>query len=89
MIQLALTAFSATSFLTKAIIIGGLALSLLTAGGVMYHHIWSNGYDRALTDIAKQDAAAIARATTYRNAFRDCRDRGLRWDQGTGKCGGG
>lgn len=93
LLKVGLEAFNLAGLTTKLIIIGGMLLSLMTAGGIVYHHIWRNGeqygYQKALKDIARQDANAIATATTYRNSFRDCRARGMRWDTGTGKCDGG
>lgn len=88
-LRMGLAAFGAAGLTTKLIVVGSLALALLTTLGIIYHHIWSNGYDKALADIAKQDAKAIAKATAYRSAVVDCRARGLHWDQSTGKCSGG
>lgn len=84
-----ITAFGAAGVLTKLIVVGSIALSLVATYGVWHYHVWSNGYDKALSDIASQDKKAVAKATSYRNVFLECRTRGLRWDQSTGKCGGG
>ncbi len=83
------TAFGAAGITTKLIALGSIAIVLITAYGIWYHHVWSNGYDDALAAIAKQDKKAIAKATQYRAVFSDCRARGLQWDQATGKCSGG
>jgi hypothetical protein len=73
---------------TRLIMIGGLVLSLATAGGVIYYKIWQRGYDHAIADIAKQDKRAIAKASAARDAVLDCDARGLLWDQSTGQCSG-
>lgn len=82
-------AFSLLGTTTKLVIIAGIVLSLITAGGVIYHQIWERGYQHAIADIAKQDKRAIAKATVARSAVLDCDARGLPWDQSTGKCVGG
>jgi hypothetical protein len=84
-----LAMFGTAGLLTKLIVVGSLAVTLLSAGGIVYHHIWSNGYDKAIANIAAQDVKAVAKAKKYRSAFNDCRARGLRWDQSTLKCEGG
>lgn len=84
----ALKAFGLLSAGVRWSIILAVVIAAIGAGGTIYYKIWSRGYERALTDIAKQDAKAIAKATEYRNAWRECRDGGLRWDQSTGKCEG-
>lgn len=89
MISAAFKAFGLAGTVTKLIIVLGLVSTLLAAYGVWHYHVWSNGYEDALAAIAKQDKKAIEKATTYRNAWRQCRDRGMRWEQATGKCAGG
>lgn len=86
--RLGLAAFGGAGILTKAIVIGAMVLSLLTAYGVWHHKIWSNGYARAVSDIAAQDEKAINRAKAARSKFLDCRTRGLRWNQSAGECEG-
>jgi hypothetical protein len=78
--------FGGAGLLTKVIIIGGIALSLLAAYGVWHHKVYRSGYDRAISDIAAADAKAVQRATTARNAFKTCRESGRQWDQATGTC---
>lgn len=80
-------AFKAASLSMKAIAIGSVLVVIVTSYGIWHHKIWERGYARALSDIAKQDAKAVARATALRSTWRDCRDRGGVWDQSTGKCG--
>lgn len=86
MIQLAFAAFSATSFLTKAIMIGGLALSLLTAYGVWHHSIYQHGVDDTIAKIARGDTATIKKAQAGRNTYAACRAAGKLWDQGGNRC---
>lgn len=73
-------------FIARIIVGGALILMAATAYGIWHHKVWSNGYDRALVDIAQQDDKAIARAREYRDRVRACSADGLRWDQSTGKC---
>jgi hypothetical protein len=87
-LRLGMAAFGGASMLTKLIAIGSIVIALGTGYGLWHHHVWSKGYVRALTDIAKQDKKAIAIAKQYRSAAADCDGRGLRWDQSTGKCEG-
>ena len=88
MIAAALAAFNLFGTTTRLIMIVGFVLSLVTAGGVIYYKIWDRGYEYALAAIAKRDAKAIAKATSYRGAVDDCDSRKLLWDQSTGKCVG-
>lgn len=81
--------FKAAGLVTKLIAVVSIIAVLGTVYGIWHHKIWSRGYDRALSDIAKQDAKAVAKATEYRNTWRVCRDAGRVWDQSTGKCAGG
>jgi hypothetical protein len=88
-VTLLITIFRALPLASKLITIG---IILTVLGGVcagIYVHIYSKGYSAAIAAIARQDAKAIARATAARGAVADCRTRGLRWDQSTGKCAGG
>lgn len=85
-LKMAMTALSGAGLLTKLIIALGLAGALLTAYGVWHHKVYQKGYVRALADIAAEDAGAINRATSMRQTWRDCRDRGGRWDQSEGRC---
>jgi hypothetical protein len=79
-------AFHLLSWGARLGIIVALFVGVSTISGVAYYKIWSRGYQHALLDIAKPDAQAIARATEFRNAWRQCRDSGMRWDQTTGQC---
>lgn len=73
-------------FIAKLIVAAALLIAAATAYGIWYHNVWSNGYDRALVDIANQDQQAITSARRYRDRVRACAADGLRWDQTTGKC---
>lgn len=87
MISTAFTAFNLFSLTTRLIIIGVVAASIVTTAGLVYMHIYDKGYDAALADVAKDDDAAISRATKYRGAVTGCKARGLAWNQSTGNCG--
>jgi hypothetical protein len=81
--------FGGMSLVARLITIG---VIITTLGGIYagWHiHVYRNGYRAAIAAIAKEDAKAVARATEFRSVLRDCRARGLRWDQSTGKCDGG
>lgn len=84
-----ISAFFAASGLTKLIMIGSVIAALGIGYGGWYIHVYNKGYNAAIAAIARQDAKAIARATAARSAVNECADRGLRWDQSTGKCEGG
>jgi hypothetical protein len=84
--KLALTALEASGLLTKILIGLGLLAAALTAYGIWHHEVYREGYTRALADIAAEDSRAIARATQFRQTWRECRDRGGRWDQSKGTC---
>ncbi len=76
--------------LSKTLIAIGAAVAIAAgaaaAYGVWHHKVYQSGYDRALLDIARADAAAIDRATVKRNDWRACRDAGRKWDQTAGRC---
>jgi hypothetical protein len=93
LIKLGLTAFSAAGLVTKVIVVCGALVSVAATGGIIYHHIWSNGeasgYARAIKEIAEQDESALAAARAARNRVLGCRAiDGMRWDSTTGKCQG-
>jgi hypothetical protein len=85
-LRLALAAFGGAGLVTKLIVAGSIAAAALTAYGVWHHHVWRNGYDRAIADIAAADSRAIGRAKDARARLRDCTESGKRWDQSTGRC---
>ena len=82
----ALGAFGAAGLLTKLIVVGSLAVTLLTAYGVWHHSIYQSGVNDTLAAIARADAKTIARAQVARSAWKNCRDLGKHWDQSTGRC---
>lgn len=86
MIEGGLAVFKLFSWGTRLAIIGGILLSLVVSGGVVYHHIWKNGFDAAIAKIAEADARTVERASAARAALKSCRDLGKRWDQSTGNC---
>jgi len=86
MIKLGLEAFGAAGLLTKAMIVGGMLLSLVTVYGVWHHRIYQSGVDDTIAKIARGDAKTIAKASAGRSAFKVCRDAGRQWDQGSNKC---
>ncbi|MCK1676658.1 MULTISPECIES: hypothetical protein [unclassified Bradyrhizobium] len=82
----ALALLQASGLVTKLIVAGSLALAVLGAYGVWHHKVYRAGYDRALADIAAEDARAIASATELRSTWLACRKAGRRWMQSEGKC---
>lgn len=50
------------------------------------HGEYAKGYEKALSDIAAEDAAAIERATQMRSVWKECRLNSGEWDQSTGEC---
>lgn len=67
-------------------ILVALVAGLFIAYGAWHHKVYREGYTRALSDIAAEDAAALKRATDLRATWRNCRDRGGQWDQANGRC---
>ena len=51
-----------------------------------YHGEYAKGYEKAVSDIAAEDAAAIERATQMRSVWKECRLSSGEWDQSTGEC---
>lgn len=86
MIMIAIKALLGSIGWVRIALYAGVAIGVITAGGVIYHKIWERGYDHAIADIARQDKKAIDRATFARSGVLDCKSRGLRWDQSTGIC---
>jgi hypothetical protein len=76
----------ASGWLTKLALAGALALAVLGAYGIWHHKVFQSGYDRALADVAAEDARAIGRATDLRSTWLACRKTGRRWIQSEGKC---
>lgn len=86
MIGTIFTALGGASLVTKLIAGAALLAALGITYGVWHHRVYMGGYNDALAAIAKQDDKAIKAASSMRNAFLDCRARGLRWDQSSGEC---
>jgi hypothetical protein len=83
---LGLAGVSLSPFWAGAILSGFVALAAGDGAVVWHHKIFESGYEKALSDIAAEDAAAIARATQMRSVWRDCRAHNGQWDQSTGEC---
>lgn len=81
--------FGGLSLISKLIAVGSLILVIVAAYGVWHHKIYQKGYDRAIADIAAQDAKAIERAQRARGIYKLCEESGRRWDTATGTCAGG
>lgn len=81
-----LTALEAAGLVTKLLIAAGLVGAVITAYAVWHHEIYQSGYDKAISDIAEEDSAAIGRAVDRRNAWKACRDRNGVWVQSTRTC---
>lgn len=84
--KLAMTALGGAGLVTKLIVAGGLALSLLAAYGVWHHRVYQSGVDDTLAKIAKADAKLVNRALEMRRVLSDCTAAGRGWDQSTGRC---
>jgi hypothetical protein len=85
-LRAAMTALGAAGLLTKVLVGLGLVAALLTAYGIWHHQIYQSGYDRALSDIARNDSKAVGRASNLRTTYETCNDRKGSWDQTTGRC---
>lgn len=84
--KIGLAAFGGAGLMTKAIVIGAMALSLLTAYGVWHHKIYERGVEDTIAKIARADEAILKRARDARSSFASCRSAGRTWDQGTNQC---
>lgn len=62
------------------------ALTVTSVYAVWHHEVFQSGYDRAVLDIARNDAKAVDRAWNLRNALSACGAIKGSWDQTTGKC---
>jgi hypothetical protein len=82
----ALTALEAAGLLTKLLIAAGLVGAVITAYAVWHHEVYQSGYDRAISDIAEENAEAIGHAVERRKPWRECRDRRGTWIQSTRTC---
>ena len=82
----ALTFLEAAGILTKLAIAAGLVVATLAAYGVWHHKVYQSGVHDTLVAIARADAKVIARATEYRNAWKNCRALEKKWDQTIGGC---
>ena len=85
-VKLAIGALSGAGLLTKLIVAGGLALSLLTAYGVWHYKVYQNGVTDTIAAIAREDQRLINRALEARGKLKECKDAGRPWDQTTGGC---
>jgi redox-regulated HSP33 family molecular chaperone len=85
-VKAALAALDAAGLLTKILVAAGLIAAMLTAYGVWHHKVYQSGVHDTLVAIARADAKVIARATEYRNAWKNCRALEKKWDQTTGGC---
>jgi hypothetical protein len=82
----ALTALEAAGLLTKLLIAAGLIGAVITAYAVWHHEIYQSGYDKAISDIAEENQAAIGLAIERRQPWKDCRARNGVWIQSTRTC---
>lgn len=82
-VQLAFSAFSGASTLTKIIALGSILLALSGVYGIWHHRVYKSGYDAAILDIAKADAKAVKRARDARARLKACDGT---WDQTAGVC---
>lgn len=85
-VKAAMAAIGATGIVAKLIGAGVLLASLLAVYGGWHHHVYKSGYDRAISDIAREDTKALAVATERHEAWRECRARNGVWDQTERKC---
>lgn len=86
MIQAILIAFKAMSWAGRIAAIVGPLLLLGTTYAVWHHQIYQRGYDKAISDIAEEDSAAIGQAVERRKPWKECRDRGGVWSQSERAC---
>lgn len=86
MIGMIFAGFKAMSWGVRIASIVAPLLLLGTLYGVWHYKVYQRGYQRALADIAAEDARAIERAKAMRQGWRECRDRGGIWNQSEGKC---
>jgi hypothetical protein len=75
-----------SQFWAGATIVGLLSLAVAGGGLAWHHQVYQSGYAGALSDIAEENAQAIARAVERRRAWSDCRARDGHWNQSTGGC---
>lgn len=82
--------FGGLSLLTRFIIIGGLAASVIGGGSAAYfgwrYHERMIGYRSALDKVAEQDAHARAIATKASQDVDTCERNGGDFDVSTGDC---
>lgn len=70
----------------KCLTVAGFVLVALGSYWYGRHGEYDKGYEGALAAIAKEDNAAIQRATEMRSVWKECRQRNGEWDQSTGEC---
>jgi hypothetical protein len=86
MIQAALLAWKAASWGMRIAAVVGPLLVAGTVYGVWHHKVYSKGWNDALAAVARDDAAAVGRASKMRDQYESCADRKGAWDQTTGRC---
>lgn len=84
--QLALKALEAAGWLTKLLIVLGLAGSLLTAYGVWHHKVYQSGVADTIAGIAREDRRFVDAARKARAKWQECSEQNRGWDQTTGRC---
>jgi hypothetical protein len=73
--------------LLKSFAILAAALAALGITYVVWHHqVYQSGVNDTYAKIARDDAAAVGRASKMRDQYTTCADRGGAWDQTTGRC---
>lgn len=77
------------SLAVKGIFLLGTIATLTIGYNLWYARAYNKGWADHEAAIAMQDAKAVAATKRALDAVRDCRARGLRWEQSTGKCLGG
>lgn len=83
-------AFKGLSLLTRLGIVLGLAVTLFGAASVAYvswrHEQRMIGYNRALAEVAEQNAVAKGVARDIVGQINDCEAKGGSWNVSTGDC---
>lgn len=82
-------AFMGLSWVWRLAIVGVVVASLTTTYVLWRNSVWNEGHAAAMAEVeaANKEMADAARKAV--NRARDCRNRGLVWDQSSGQCSGG
>jgi hypothetical protein len=81
-----LALLGAVPLLYRLIAVGVVVAALGGAAVAYHHHVYEQGYAKAISDVAAADQAAVERVGDGKATIAACRASGHKWDVTTGEC---